>query len=49
MDVTERLLNTNIVVFLEFRWFALGFLHSDYWECLIRLKKCRTALMYFDF
>ena len=26
MDVTERLLNTKVVVFLEFLWFAVEFL-----------------------
>lgn len=30
MDVTERLLNTKIMLFLEFLRFAVGFLRSDY-------------------
>ena len=30
MDVTERLLNTKIMLFLEFLLFAVGFLSSDY-------------------
>ncbi len=25
MDVTERLLNAKVVVFLEFLWFVMGF------------------------
>lgn len=28
MDVTERLLNTKVVVFMEFLWFAVEFLRS---------------------
>lgn len=28
MDVTERLLNTKVVVFMEFLWFAMEFLRS---------------------
>lgn len=32
MDVTERLLNTKVVVFLEFLWFTVIF--------LICLEKC---------
>ena len=28
MDVTERLLNTKVVVFLGFLWFAVEFLRS---------------------
>ncbi len=38
MYVTERLVNTKVMLFLEFLWFALGFLYSKY---LIRLEKCR--------
>jgi len=30
MDVTERLLNTKVMLFLEFLRFAVGFLRSDY-------------------
>ena len=43
--VTECLLNTKVVVFLGFLWFVVGLLHSEY---LIRLKKCRIVLIYFD-
>ena len=55
MDVTERLLNTKIMLFLEFLRFAVGFLRSDYLGGLdsfekvqrnriIRLKKCLYAI-----
>lgn len=40
MDVTERLLNTKVVLFLEFLWFAVEFLRSDYLGYSIRWKKC---------
>ena len=42
MDVTERLLNANVVFFLEFLRFAVEFLCSEYWKCLIRWEKCST-------
>ena len=42
MDVTERSLNTKVVVFLEILWFIVEFLPYDDLKCLIRLKKCRT-------
>ena len=45
MDVTERLLNTKIVVFLVFfLWFSVRFLCSEYLRCLIRLEKCRCFI-----
>ena len=40
MDVTERLLNTKVVLFLEFLRFAVDFLRYNYLICLIHLKKC---------
>ncbi len=47
MDVTERLLNTKIMLFLEFLRFAVGFLRSDYLGDLIRLKS--VAKPYYSF
>ena len=48
MDVTERLLNTKIMLFLEFLRFAVGFLRSDYFlgGDLIRLKKCSETVLF---
>lgn len=46
MDVTERLLNTKVVGFLEFLWFAVEFLRSEYLECLIRWKKCNETELF---
>ena len=47
MDVTERLLNTKIMLFLEFLRFAVGFLRSDYLGGdLIRLKKCSETVLF---
>ena len=49
MDVTERLLNTKIMLFLEFLRFAVGFLRSDYFFLggdLIRLKKCSETVLF---
>ena len=46
MDVTERLLNAKVVVFLEILWFAVGFLHSEYLEYLIRWKKCNETVLF---
>ena len=40
MDVTERLLNTKVVLFLELLRFAVDFLRYNYLICLIHLKKC---------
>ncbi|WP_347283404.1 hypothetical protein [Bacteroides caecimuris] len=39
MDVTERLLNTKVVLFLEFLRFAVEFLCSDYLGVLDSLEK----------
>lgn len=40
MDVTERLLNTKVVVFLEFLWFAVEFLLVQCNEIFDSLEKC---------
>ena len=39
MDVTERLLNTKVVVFLGFLWFAVDFLLVKYNEIFDSLEK----------
>ena len=39
MDVTERLLNTKVVVFLEFLWFAVEFLLVQCNEIFDSLEK----------
>ena len=39
MDVTERLLNTKVVVFLGFLWFAVEFLLVKYNEIFDSLEK----------
>ena len=39
MDVTERLLNTKVVVFLGFLWFAVEFLLVRYNEIFDSLEK----------
>ena len=39
MDVTERLLNTKVVLFLEFLRFEVEFLCSDYLGVLDSLEK----------
>ena len=39
MDVTERLLNTKVVILLGFLWFVVEFLRSDYLGYSIRWKK----------
>ena len=44
--VTERLLNAKVVVFLEILCFAVGFLHSEYLEYLIRWKKCNETELF---
>lgn len=44
--VTERLLNTKVVVFLGFLWFAVEFLRSDYLGYSIRLKKCSETELF---
>ena len=46
MDVTERLLNTKIEIFLEFLWFAVEFLRSDYLGYSIRWKKCNETELF---
>ena len=46
MDVTERLLDTKVVIFLKFLRFSVEFLHSEYWECLIRWKKCNKTELF---
>ena len=38
MDVTERLLNTKVVILLGFLWFVVEFLRSDYLGYSIRWK-----------
>lgn len=59
MDVTERLLDTKVVVFLEILRFVVGFLLvwcNEIFDSLekvlrkriIRLKKCRAVLVYFN-
>ena len=45
-DVTERLLNTKVVLFLEFLRFASEFLRSDYFGYLIRCKKCSETKLF---
>ena len=44
--VTERLLNVKVVVFLGFLWFAVGFLPSGYFRCLMRWKKCNESELF---
>lgn len=44
MDVTERLLNTKVVILLGFLWFVVEFLRSDYLGYSIRWKKCLYAI-----
>ena len=39
MDVTERLLDTKVVVFLEILWFAVDFLLVKYNEIFDSLEK----------
>jgi len=46
MDVTERLLNTKVVVFLEYLRFAVRFLRSDYFGYSIRWKKCSETELF---
>lgn len=46
MDVTERLLSTKVVFFLEFLRFAVGFLRSDYLGYSIRWKKCNETELF---
>ena len=46
MDVTERLLNTKVVVFLGFLWFVVEFLRSDYLGYSIRWKKCSKTELF---
>ena len=46
MYVTERLLNTKVVLFLEFLRFMLEFLRSDYLGYSIRWKKCSKTELF---
>ena len=45
-DVTERLLNTKVVLFLEFLRFMVEFLRSDYLGYSIRWKKCSKTELF---
>lgn len=46
MDVTERLLNTKVVILLGFLWFVVEFLRSDYLGYSIRWKKCSKTELF---
>ena len=41
-----RFLNTKIEIFLEFLWFAVEFLRSDYLGYSIRWKKCNETELF---
>ena len=46
MDVTERLLNTKVVIFLGLLWFVVEFLRSDYLGYSIRWEKCSKTELF---
>ena len=46
MDITERLLNTKVVILLGFLWFVVEFLRSDYLGYSIRWKKCSKTELF---